>query len=161
MPLTLMLPSQFNRRTMYGVIEGAIDAERQPRDRIINFDLSGLSFIQPDGVTAFCNLIELLKLNGVHGDLINYDVEKRAIAYLDECGVFEAYSGGALRVPSRSTMIPCKAITTAESHSWLDLTVFPWLAHVLQVETLALSDFKVSVKEVFHNIEDHSTQHLG
>ena len=161
MSLTLKLPRQFDRRTMYGVIEGAINAQRQPRAKVINFDLSALNFIQPDGVTAFCNLIELLRLEGVHGDLINYNVRRPAIAYLDECGIFEAYSGGALRSPSRTTMIPCKAIATDRSHGWLDLTVFPWLANALHVETLALADLKVSVKEAFHNIEDHSTQKLG
>jgi anti-sigma regulatory factor (Ser/Thr protein kinase) len=41
------------------------------------------------------------------------------------------------------------------------LEVFPWLAKRLQVSTASLAEFKTCIREIFNNIEDHSTERIG
>jgi anti-sigma regulatory factor (Ser/Thr protein kinase) len=163
MPITVRLPRQFSRQSMYGLIEAAIAIDGTPRGAVIDFDFSGLEFITPDGVTALCNLIEYLKANGVGSSFVGYEGLGAAIRYLDDCGIFNRYTGNALRVgcTGRATTIPYAVVSPEESHAHLDFTVSPWLAAALAVTEESLSAFRASIRELFTNIQDHSTQNIG
>jgi anti-sigma regulatory factor (Ser/Thr protein kinase) len=57
--------------------------------------------------------------------------------------------------------MPLRKISCAESHGWLDQRAFPWLAAKLQVSTASIAEFKTCVREIFTNIQDHSTEDIG
>jgi len=163
MPTIVTLPHRLNVETMYDVIGRAIDEHQKARGQDITFDFSGLSFVDPDGMTVLSNLLEWLKKREVRIALANCDIGQPAIQYMDDCGFFGLYGNGALRTSAatRETTIPFRRLLVEESHEWLDLHVFPWLAEKLQVTTASLAEFKTCVREIFNNIEDHSTERIG
>jgi len=61
MPTIVTLPHRLNVETMYDVIGRAIDEHQKARGQDITFDFSGLSFVDPDGMTVLSNLLEWLK----------------------------------------------------------------------------------------------------
>lgn len=163
MPITIGLPRFFNRRTMYAFINSAIDIAGNPRDSVIDFDFLELEFIEPDGVTALCNLIGLLRAKGVQGRFRGHDRQAASIRYLDDCGIFNMCIGRELRPgrENRATTMPYKLVPSGQVHGYLDITVSPWLANALGVSEGSLADFRASIRELFTNIEDHSTQNIG
>jgi Histidine kinase-, DNA gyrase B-, and HSP90-like ATPase/STAS domain len=147
---------------MYEVISAAIDDNRPRSDDII-FDFSSLAFVDPNGMTVLSNLLEWLQKRGTKIKFRNCDASKIAIQYLDDCGFFTIYEGAPLRIfaSARSTTMPLRKISCAESHGWLDQRAFPWLAAKLQVSTASIAEFKTCVREIFTNIQDHSTEDIG
>jgi hypothetical protein len=164
MALTVKLPRNFNVQTMYQVIGAVIDPDQKlPRDQVINFDFSNVAFAEPAGMTAQSNLMEWLIKRGVHGNFIEMDPKSKAIKYIDDCGFFAEYTGRPLSddAEARNTTIPFGKVLCENSHAWLDLTVFPWLAARLSTNTASLAEFKACLREVFQNIKDHSTEDIG
>jgi anti-sigma regulatory factor (Ser/Thr protein kinase) len=148
---------------MYEFLGGILDEQHNPRDSDIIFDFAQLGFVDPDGITVISNIIEWLKKRGVATSLRNHNVDHNAIQYMDDCGFFKTYTGKPLRLfaATRNTTIPFRRILVEESHEWLDLHVFPWLAEKLQTTAASLAEFKTCVREIFNNIHDHSAEEIG
>lgn len=147
---------------MYPVLGGAIEAG-QPRDHSITFDFADLKFIDPNGFTVFCNLLEWLRKRAVQVQFANCKNEKEAIQYMDDCGFFRNYEGSPRRVyaATRSTTMPLQKIACIDSHAWLDGMAFPWLAEKLSTTERSLDEFRTCVREIFNNIQDHSSEEIG
>src|SRR5450830_1744934 len=82
---------------------------------------------------------------------------------MDDCGFFRLYSGDPLRLfaATRSTTMPLQKIACVSAHGWLDQIAFPWLAEKLDTTTASIAEFKTCVREIFNNIQDHSTEEIG
>jgi anti-sigma regulatory factor (Ser/Thr protein kinase)/anti-anti-sigma regulatory factor len=163
MTIIVRLPRSLKIETMYELINGVLDERRNARDSEIIFDFSQLGFVDPDGITVISNIIEWLKKRGIAVSFRNHNVDHRAIQYMDDCGFFKTYEGKPLRLfaATRATTIPFRRIMVEESHEWLDLHVFPWLAEKLGTTLASLAEFKTCVREIFNNIHDHSTENIG
>jgi hypothetical protein len=163
MALTVPLPSTFDLTTMYGVIEATIDDRLRPRASRINYDFSRLRWVAPDGMTVLSNLLEWLKTRDVHGSFKGCDVRVAAHKYMDDCGFFEEYSEGPLRDRNamRSTTQQIRKVACSGSVEWLD-QLMPWLAEdCIGTNRGTLAEFKTCLREIFHNIDDHSTEDIG
>lgn len=163
MPLIINLPRQLRIESMYQLISDAIDEHQNPRDAAITFNFSQLSFADPDGITIFSNLLEWLRKRDVSTALVAMDAERAVVQYMDDCGFFRLYNGKPLRLfaATRDTTMPFRRILVEESHAWLDLIAFPWLAEKLHLTLASLAELKTSVRELFNNIGDHSEENIG
>jgi anti-sigma regulatory factor (Ser/Thr protein kinase) len=135
-----------------------------PLDDAFRFDFSALNFIDGTGYTVLSNTLEWLRDQGVRCSFCKFEkTERPAISYLDDCGFFQRYVKFKLRpeAKSRSTTLPCMPVAHASAHGWLEFTLSPWARGVLLVSHEALTSVRGAVKEVFHNINDHSTLHTG
>lgn len=162
MPTTIPIPDYFNIRTMYGLINAVMDGKQRPRYKAVDFDFSHLCFAEPDGMTVLANLCEWLKKREVKIDFVGCDVSRAATRYLDDCGFFEEYQGSPLssRAGIRSTTQRFRRLSCEQCHDWLDQTV-PWLANCLSANKTSLAELKSGVREIFLNIQDHSTEEIG
>jgi hypothetical protein len=163
MPITVTLPATFDLTTMYSVIDATIDDQLRPRSSHINYDFSRLAWAAPDGMTVLSNLIEWLRKREVRGSFIGCSAEKRAHQYMDDCGFFEEYSTGPLRKRNamRSTTQQIRKVACSGSVEWLN-QLMPWLADdCIGTTKGTLAEFKTSLREIFLNIEDHSTEEIG
>jgi len=100
----------------------------------------------------------------VSGYLYNHqNLGRPSIHYLDDCGIFKRYTGTFLRPECavRNTTIPYATVPPDQSHGYLDLTISPWLSQALGVPSVALGTLRASIREIFSNIADHSTQNIG
>jgi hypothetical protein len=138
--------------------------DRQPKDTAFCFDFTQLEFVNGSGLTAFCNTLEWLSVLGVGLSFSGHRIAARAaIEYLDDCGFFGRYLGQSLRTAarSRSTTLPFQPVAHADAFSWLEHTFTPWMSRVLSVSPSALGSLKSCIKEVFNNIQDHSSANTG
>lgn len=157
------LPRLFNLSSLYEFVSSVTGPDNEPRHEIVSFDFSGLRFIEGDGLTVFCNTIEWLRKRGVRCLFRHYQVPSDAVRYLDDCGFFRTYLGAPLDPSAsvRDTTLPFKKVRHADSHSWLEHEVSPWLAHKIGTVPEALYDVRTCIKEIFNNIVDHSTEEIG
>lgn len=128
------------------------------------FDFAEVSFIDGTGYTVLSNTLQWLISHGTEITFRNWDnANKPAIAYLDDCGFFLEYVEIPIRQnrQCRSTTIPCTPIKHANAHGWLERKLSPWIGHVLGVSHGQLASVRTCVKEIFNNIDDHSTQDTG
>lgn len=162
-PVHVCLPHNLTTANMHSVIGKILDTNGWPLAASVNIDFSRLSFIHPDGITIICNLIEWLLLHSVRVYFVGIDQITRCLAYLDDCGLFSTYLQKPLRPHARprNTTLPFKKIRHADSHSWLDHEAFPWIAQKMQMDPSAISEFRACVREVFNNVQDHSTQDIA
>src|SRR5690606_4737618 len=141
-----------------------VGTDGRPRDNEFVFDFRGLNFIEGSGLTVFCNTLEWLYSHEAKVFFQHHDrAQCGAITYLDDCGFFERHLGQKLRPFAcvRRTTLPFTRVAHADAHGWLEFTFTPWMADVLGVPHGALGSVRTCIKEVFNNINDHSTLDLG
>jgi anti-sigma regulatory factor (Ser/Thr protein kinase) len=159
-----MLPGNFNFSTMYAFTGAVVGANGYPLDNEFVFDFKWLGFIEGSGLTVFCNTLEWLYSHGVKVFFLNHDnVSKYPIAYLDDCGFFERHLGAKLRPHAsvRGTTLPFMQVAHADAFGWLEYQFTPWMSGVLNAPHGALASVRTCIKEVFNNINDHSSQTIG
>lgn len=165
--MEIFLPSRFVRNEMYGVLGEAITPDLHPADSTINFNFSSLSYIEPSGITILSNLFQWLIKRQVKVILAtpkNITGGKNCpITYLDDSQFFKRYLNKYLTpFPSvRPTTRPLELISYSNSYQWLPDKFMPWLSHQLNVSINSLDDVKIALEEIFNNINDHSSEHIG
>ncbi len=158
------VPKRFNYQTMHTFTGAVVGSEGVPTGNDFVFSFDDLMFIDGSGLTVFASTLEWLISHGVtysFADHVRPDSEP--IAYLDDCGFFEQYTGHRVRrfASARRTTLPIMKVAHAEAFGWLEHKFTPWMAGVLAVDESALGSVKVCIKEVFNNIQDHSTKNCG
>ncbi len=160
------LPSRFTRDTMYSFIDKILNEDMLPRSKEINFDFCGLTFIEPVGVTVLSNLIGKLQKHGTSVSFTYREPNKSdkwcPMSFLDDSMFFKHYLEKPLHKMSslRPTTRPLANVTYEKSYQYLDETM-DWLAGKLQLTKASLGDIKSCLKEVFNNIQDHSSENNG
>lgn len=160
------LPSNFTKDSMYFLLNSVISPDYQPIDSTIEFNFTNLTFIEPAGVTVLSNLFEWLKSkNCTIKILTNYPKNSRTcpIKYLDDSGFFKFYLGSYLQEThqKRKTTFPLAHVTYQMSYQLINFNFIPWLAGQLNVTRESLDNIKVSIEEVFNNINDHAQVNSG
>lgn len=127
------------------------------------FDLRRLRFISPVGVVTLANVVEYARTRGCRVDFSNCDPQAASVAYLDDCGFFNLYAGAPLRPSAcrRSTTAPFQRVSHVDSHHWLETSFGRWLAGCLNLPAPAVATVQTGMKEIFNNIQDHSTLQIG
>jgi anti-sigma regulatory factor (Ser/Thr protein kinase) len=164
MAITIKLPANFDITATNRFVRGVVSGQGQPTDSKITFDFAPLNFIDGSGYTVLSNTLEWLFNHEVDVRFINCkNLLRPAIRYLDDCGFFHQYIGGKLSSQSaqRPTTLPCTAVAHANAHGWLETKFSPWMGNVLGVSHAALGTVRTGVKELFNNIDDHSTLNTG
>jgi hypothetical protein len=161
---TIKIPVKFDITATNRFVRGIVGADGSPNDTKFTFDFSGLNFIDGSGYTVLSNTLEWLISREIECAFANFrNLQKPAISYLDDCGFFDRYVGTPLLASAwtRPTTLPCTAVAHAHAYGWLENTFSPWIADALDVSHGALASVRTCVKELFHNINDHSTQDTG
>lgn len=164
MPSVVMLPSRFDVNAVDQFTRQFVDQSGFPTDTYFVFDFKRLGFIDGSGITVLRNSISWLQTFDCKINFDNFDnIRRDSIKYLDDCGFFYAYLKKYLRVDARcrSTTLPCMYIERSHSYSFIDRQLSPWLASTLYVDEKALASFRSCIKEIFNNINDHSTKTTG
>lgn len=164
MSTTIKLPVKFDLSATYRFTRGIVSPGGRPNDHSFTFDFSALNFIDGSGYTVLSNTVEWLNSQGVECKFANFtNLQRDAIRYLDDCGFFYRYIGDPLQPAAcvRGTTLPCTPVAHAHAHGWLESTFSPWMCGTLRVSHTALASVRTCVKELFHNINDHSTQSTG
>ncbi|MEK4880111.1 MULTISPECIES: hypothetical protein [Paenibacillus] len=164
--MKVYLPEKMNRATMYNFINEIIDDDRQPKADSFEFMFNTLKFIEPVGVTVLSNITEWLIDKGIDLEYtypkINYFEKINSMCYLDDSLYFERYLNEKIRpnAEPRPTTIPLTLVTINESYQWFQKVIF-WMSGKLGITTESLADYKMCFQEIFNNINDHSTEHIG
>jgi anti-sigma regulatory factor (Ser/Thr protein kinase) len=161
--LLIPLPERLAADTMPALLAAAVSPDGAPLGHSLRFDLSPLRFIDACGMVVLTNLLQWLKWQGKQVGITGYDRYADGIKYLDDCGFFALHLGAPLisTAHPRDTTLPVVAVAHAQSHGWIELTAMPWLAQKLNMSTRSLADLSVSMKELFNNVLDHSTQEIA
>lgn len=158
------LPANFSLSALKRFTREIVGPGSVPLDDAFVFDFSALNFIDGTGYTVLSNTLAWLCNQDVGCTYVGYtNLSRPGIAYLDDCGFFETYTGHKLHPDSRprANTIPCTAVANANAFGWLEYSLSPWMSDVLKVSHGALGSVRTCVKELFHNINDHSTLDTG
>lgn len=159
----LSLPRQFDSSAIADVAEDAakLAAEGWPAE--LHIDLAPLVFIRPAGVVFLSNLISWLRNKGTKVTLLNINLRRQAIVFLDDSLFFEQHCGAKRRPAAapRGTTRPLKLIAHANSHDWLRSDLIPWLSDRLRITEPSLHPFQNCLAELFNNIQDHTRHDIG
>jgi anti-anti-sigma regulatory factor/anti-sigma regulatory factor (Ser/Thr protein kinase) len=164
MATTVQIPNSFDSAAIFSFSQSVVRMDGYPIDNEIVFDFQNLRFVDGAGLTVLCNALEWLLSHNVKISARSFQPATRAsIAYLDDCRFFEKYLGAALRPTAsvRETTIPFESVSHAAAHSWLEQRFTPWMASTLQVSNGALGSLRAAIKEIFHNIHDHTALTKG
>jgi len=125
--------------------------------------MSGLTFIEPAGVTFLSNVGFWLNSRGCKPSFINVNRNSAAIKYLDDAQFFMQHCGQLLTegAEPRETTRPLQRIDDEDTHAWLRMNLIPWLSSKLGMSEASLVEFQVCISELFNNISDHSTPNTG
>jgi hypothetical protein len=135
-----------------------------PIDRDFVFDFGHLNWVKGSGLTVLCNILDWLLLHKVQIGFVNFQqVDRPSLKYLDDCGFLKNYMGSAISAYTspRSSALPCRKVSHAHSFQWLEGEFSWWMASSLSVGRNALGSVRNCVKELFNNIQDHSTLQDG
>lgn len=164
--MDVYLPSTLNRATMYELINDVLDEDKEPRSKDIRFWFHNLFFIEPVGVTVLSNITKWLFYKNVRVTYayppIDQFVKKQALCFLDDSQYFKQYTGKSVRpfASVRGTTIPLELVAVNSSYQWFEKVMY-WLAGRINVTIESLANIKMSLQEIFNNINDHSTQNIG
>lgn len=164
MATTVHLPSYFSFGAQQSFTAAVVELTGYPKDREFIFDFQRLRWVDGTGLTVFCNTVEWLLSLGVIVRFQNFkNPANDALAYLDDCGFFKRHLNMQLRPNAsvRGTTLPFVKVAHADAFGWLEYNFTPWMSKVLHVDHGALGSVRASIKEVFNNILDHSTQEIG
>lgn len=161
--INVTLPSQMNLSAATSLYARIHEATSDLEVELVNIDLSRLAFVTHDGVTILANYLEWLKKRGAEYRFINADITRDAVRYLDDCQFFAHYLGEKLSPFShvRDSTIPFTSVHTEQFHSWIENNLCPWICRTLRVTSSSIDDLRASLREVFNNIVDHSTEQIG
>lgn len=160
------LPRNFDRESMYQLIDQTIDSDMEPRSKEIIFNFVTLKFIRPVGVTVLSNLIGRLKKYGVRVTFqyphANRKNRNCPISFLDDSMFFKHFLKETLDISAslRGTTMPLENVSYSGSYQYLS-NAMRWLSHKLNLTEQSLGDIEMCLQEVFNNIQDHSAESSG
>ncbi|MED4726975.1 MULTISPECIES: ATP-binding protein [Aneurinibacillus] len=165
--MDIHVPSQFNRHSMYTLINRVIDADKLPRDEKFIFDFRTLSFIEPVGITVLSNLIQwLFRRNiqvGVRYNEAEIHNRRSPIKYLDDSMFFQHYAGKTFNPNAslRETTLPLEHVAYNRSYQWIQDKFITWLSYRLNLSRASFDNIKICMEEIFNNINDHAQENIG
>jgi hypothetical protein len=130
---------------------------------LVVLDFEQINFVAPVGIALISNLVRWLQLRGMVVDFHLGKNLNQAVAYLDDCGLFESYFHRSLRPfakPRPTTFALCK-VEEAQSYAALEIKFVPWLASTTGLATQSLYPVKTCLAELFNNIKDHTNSQSG
>lgn len=162
-PKYVSVRGRFDLDSIDSYMKSVVSSEGSPTCSEIYIDVSDLTFIEGDGITVLVNTIEWMVDKGVRVKIATPKTTSPAISYLDDCGFFSLYLGKSLRTEAcpRSTTLPFRSVRHIDSYGYLEFIFSPWLAPKLGISEAALAPLVACLKELFNNINDHSSKETG
>lgn len=159
--IKIALSGQLDIDTIHQFVPKFIDNERQPLGHEYEVDVTKISFVKPEGVTALANIISYLMATDCNVT-IRVPAQNSfygAAKYLDDCGFFELFLKQRL-VPTsacRDTTIQLRSLVYSEYDAWLRCTVIPWLSNCIKLDIERnWPSFSTVLGEIFNNVNDHA-----
>jgi hypothetical protein len=161
--MSISIPSQLNGAALCRFTDRFAQqcGGKVPEEVMIDF--SSLRFIEPAGVTFLSNFLQWLSYQKAVYKFVNHTMPNEPLRFLDDSSFFETYLGGSVFNFSsrRQTTFPLRVIANEQSHALVNDELIPWLMSRLETNRSTLHGFKVCASEIFNNIQDHSSQHIG
>ena len=129
----------------------------------IHIDFSTLRFIRATGIVFLSNFVRWMALCGCRVYFASTACNSDAVRFLDDAQFFRHHTGSKINHAAtvRQTTQPLVEISNDKVHSWLDLTLIPWIATRLSMSRASFSDYKTCISELFNNIKDHTANPIG
>jgi len=161
--MTITIPRSLEGAGLSTLIAAVVRSDGEIISAALEFDFQRLKFIPPVGIVTLANVIEYARIRGCQVTFGNCNPQAASVAYLDDCGFFELYAGAPLRSHARrrNTTAPFQRVFHADSHHWLEARFGHWLAGRLGLSPPAVASVQTGMKEIFNNIQDHSTLQIG
>lgn len=155
-----LLPRIFNEQTMYSVIHNLMDERLDCSHGKVEFDFKNLEHIGAGGIAVLSNVIELLKKSGVAVACLNAETSK-ARKQLQDFGFFKKYINVSHEPQRTRWRLPLRIVPQENSFSYIQNTLIPWIAAAFDTDEAKLGNITVVFQEIFNNIVDHSSVHIG
>jgi hypothetical protein len=158
------LPPTFDISAIDRFASELVRPDLTPKHHEVALDFKRLNFIDGSGITVLTNTLSWLQTKHVKMRFYNFDdLRRHPIAYLDDCGFFQKHLGSPLSFDSRirPTTLPCMSLETARAFSWIEHRFSPWFEHEIGCSHSASASLRTCIKELFHNIDDHSSLNTG
>lgn len=161
--MIIVIPNKLSLFTIDKIVNSILENNGKPKDSFVDYNFTGLNFIDSTGVTVFSNLIEYLKMHKVQQKFIGINLNSDAIKFLDDSEFFLRYLGKKLNPHSkpRETTIPLKLVKHQQSYVWIENNCIDWLSTRLKISKKSLVEIKLCLQELFNNIKDHSGWDIG
>jgi len=161
--VTICLPYTLNSFTLRGVVQVFINRCQQGLPSEVIIDFVYLGFIEPAGVTFLSNFVHWLHHKETKCLFKNYDKYSPALRFLDDSLFFEMHMGKKVNIYSnpRQTTQHLRRVGHSQSHSFINMTLAPWLASTMQATNSSVYPFQACLSEIFNNIADHTERDNG
>ncbi|MGP8192987.1 MAG: hypothetical protein ACLQLT_10195 [Methylovirgula sp.] len=129
----------------------------------IIFDFQRVRFIRPVGVVVLHNIIRWLQAKNCAVAFRGHTGGSAPLRYLHDSLFFKMHLDGIVVAEDscRATTRPLIEVRHNNSHSWIRLTLIPWVAAQAKVNIASLYGLQSSMTEIFNNILDHSRYDIG
>lgn len=160
--LVFNVPNQAHSTTLFAET-GRVFGDFSSVPDTVEIDFEDLKFCRPSAVVFLSNLTSYLIRRGTNVTWRGMSIEREAIKFLDDSLFFKHHLRKPLNVRAfpRSTTQRLVEVRHAESHSWIGLTLVPWLASCSGLPEEAFQEFRTCVSELFNNIKDHTDYDVG
>ncbi|WP_270312647.1 ATP-binding protein [Vagococcus fluvialis] len=163
----IVIPRELKSDNISQVVSQVITSDLKPSDNQFKFDLTKINFIEPGGVVALANLINWLSKNKVNTTFMITDENPasknyKCMCYLADCEFFKIFfNENCFKEPKiRSTMLSMEDLSVDKVLNWSESKLIPFLHRNTQ-RYCEFSNIRVAVEEIFNNIMDHSSEHIG
>lgn len=161
---TYDLPAQCNMETLLPLISGAIDENTSPKMTKLSFNCKSVQVADPVGIVVLSNLIEFLRNQGTTAKIINTGAQCKASDYLRLSGFVRKYADHQESKNHSSVVeniLPLETVRNEERYSYLLNKLIPWIGRCVDIQPHLLDALRVSLEEIFLNIDHHSQVGVG
>lgn len=161
--ITISLPYTLNSFTLRGVVQDFVNRCQDGMPGEVFIDFAYLGFIEPAGVTFLSNFVHWLNYNNTRCIFRGFEGHSAALRFLDDSLFFDMHIGRKINIYAspRTTTQHLRRVGHSESHSFIDMTLAPWLASAMQCTTASVHPFQACLSEIFNNISDHTERDNG
>ncbi len=161
---TYDLPARCNMETLLPLISGTVEENTSPRMTKLSFNCKAVQDADPIAIVILSNLIEFLRKQGTDAKVINTGTLCKASAYLRASGLVEKYADhqetrGANNLIDN--ILPLETVRNEQRYNYLLNKLIPWIGRCVDIEPKLLDALRVSLEEVFLNIDHHSQVGVG
>ncbi|WP_432717830.1 hypothetical protein AAA448_06220 [Staphylococcus equorum] len=157
---TIKLSHELNAINVIYSFKNVINEIKSVDDKIIEIDITEVSFVKPSGISMLHNILNLIKDNDKEYQFKLPKIEQgnEVLKYLDDSLFFKNLTGDKIFENSqvRDTTLPIKNLKISFTEEWIKNNFNLWMARHLDCKTEQLANINSLLLELFNNTRDHS-----
>lgn len=126
-------------------------------------DFSGATFIDPSGVAALYNALQILSHYRRDISFVGHELRTDVNVYLDDSGFFSNCMPSRVFEdrPRRQTTVPIHIFGVDNYYGHLTTELMPWIADAVHMDAENLEVLRATLEEAYHNVTYHSGVSAG